>query len=103
MPVVLRGPKSPKNAGRIHRESTSPVSSLKAHFDPRWTTVVDARVAASVLRIGGFNVASTTGNNVGTSSSFISKRFLHQDNPSLVRIAVERILEVTKTGCASAA
>ena len=55
---------------RIHREPTSPVSALTARFDPSWTVVVDARVAACVLRIGGINMASNTGNNVGTSPSF---------------------------------
>ena len=56
--------------GRIHREPTLPVSALTARFDPRWTVVIDARVAACVLRICGIDIASTTGNNVGTSSSF---------------------------------
>ena len=64
------GPNSPKNAVRIHREPTSPVSALTARFDPRQTAVVDYRVAACVLRIGGINTDSTTGNNVGTTSSF---------------------------------
>ena len=45
-------------------------SSLTTHFDPRWTAVVDARVAACVLRFGGIYIVSTVGNNVGTSSSF---------------------------------
>ena len=41
-----------------------------ALFDPKWTVVVDARVAVCVLRIDGINIVSTTGNNVGTTSSF---------------------------------
>ena len=53
-------PKSPKNAVRIHHEPTSPVSALTARFDPTWTVVIDARVAACVLRIGGINMASTS-------------------------------------------
>ena len=44
-------------------------SSLTAHFDLRWTVANVARVAACVLQIGCINIASTTGNNVGTSSS----------------------------------
>ena len=60
----------PDAPGRIHREPTSPVSTLTARFDPRWTMVDDARVAACVLRIAGINIAFTTVNNVGTSSSF---------------------------------
>ena len=38
--------------------------SLTARFNPRWDVVVD------VQRIGGINIAFTTGNNVGISSSF---------------------------------
>ena len=49
---------------------TSPESMLTAHFNPKWTVVVDACVAPCDLQIGGTNIASTTGNNVGTSSSF---------------------------------
>ena len=45
-------------------------SSLTARFGPRWTVVVDASVATCILRINDINIASTTGNNVGTSSSF---------------------------------
>ena len=60
----------PNSPDRIHREPTSPVSTLTARFDPRWNVVVDVRVAACVLRIGGINIATTTANNVGTSSSF---------------------------------
>ena len=60
----------PDAPGRIHREPTSPVSTLTARFDPRWTVVDDARVAACVLRIAGINIAFTTVNNVGTSSLF---------------------------------
>ena len=44
-------------------------SSLTVHFDPRWTVVDDTHV----LRIDGINTASTTGNNVGTTSSFPSE------------------------------
>ena len=43
-------------------------SSLTVRFDPRWTVVVDARVAVCVLRIDSINRASTSWNNVGTSS-----------------------------------
>ena len=69
-PKLRCGPNSPKNTLRIHREPTSPVSALTARFDSRWIVVVDARVAACVLRIGGIIIASTTGNNLGISSSF---------------------------------
>ena len=60
----------PDAPGRIHREPTSPVSTMTARFDPRWTIVDDAPVAACVLRIAGINIAFTIVNNVGTSSSF---------------------------------
>ena len=40
--------------------------SLTARFETRSTVIVDARVAACVLRIYGINIASTTVNNVGT-------------------------------------
>ena len=51
----------PNSPGRNHRVLTSPVSTLTARLDPRWTVVVDARV----LRIDDINISSTTGNNVG--------------------------------------
>ena len=54
---------SPKNAIQIHRGPRSSVSELTARFDPRCTVVIDVGVAND-------NVASTTGNNVGTTSSF---------------------------------
>ena len=39
-------------------------------FNLRWTVTIHASVAAYVLPIDGINIASTTGNNVGTTSSF---------------------------------
>ena len=79
---------------------TSPVSVLTARFGPIWTVV------AQVLRIDGINIASTTGNNVGTSSSFKEFFFITRITPglptSLVRIAVERsFLEASKADYAS--
>ena len=59
-------------------------------FDPN----VTARVAACVLRIDGINITSTTGNNVGTASSF--KEILAKDN-LLLRVAIETsFLEVNR-------
>ena len=63
-------PKSQKDAVRIHCVPTSPVSSLTARIDLRWTVVVSAHVAACVLRIDDINIASTTVYNVGTITSF---------------------------------
>ena len=66
--------------------------------------VIDACVAVCVLWIDGINTASTTENNVDTTSSF--NEILAPGNPeppsSLVRIAVETsFLEVSKASCAS--
>ena len=70
LPSELSKECCPNSPGPIHRGPTSPVSALTARLDPRWTAVVDARVAACILRIGGIHIASTTGNNVGISPSF---------------------------------
>ena len=97
---------SPNSPGQIHRGLTSPVSTLTARFNPSWTVVVNAHVTACVLRIDGINTASTTKNNVGTTSSF--KEILAPGNSgppsSLVWIIVETsFLESNKAGCVSSA